>query len=114
MKFDPTLSEFNQRFADELLSAFPNGVEAVQSDGMLLFRGPIQLANGETHVGTHVAVTLEKDVHWALSIATPSEREEITRALIDNLGGQIRVMYNSGKISQYALDIVGTMRSVRG
>ena len=114
MRLDPVLSAFNQRFADELLSVFPKGVEVVQSDGMLLFRGPIQLANGDTHVGTHVAVTLEMEVHLALDAATPSEREEMTQVLIDNLGGKIRAMYSPTKIGQFALDIVGTMRSIRG
>jgi hypothetical protein len=113
MTLTANLNEFNKRFADVMLRFFSPEVEAMEDAyGMLCFRGPVPVPNDPAHVGTHVAVTLEKEVVEALAIATPVEREEITQHLIDNLGGQIRIQYDPTKIGPYALDIVGTMASV--
>jgi hypothetical protein len=65
------------------------------------------------HVGTHVAVTLEDDVVIALASAPLAEREDITQHLIESLGAAIRTQYNPLKIRPYALDVTGTMESVR-
>lgn len=113
MTLTASLNEFNKRFADAILPFFSADIEAMEDGyGMLCFRGPIPVANNPAHVGTHVAVTLEKEVTEALAIATPAVREEITQHLIDNLGWQIRIQYDPAKIGPYALDIVGTMASV--
>ncbi len=115
MKLNSNLSDFNRRFADALLPAFPANVQALQSDdGTLLFRGPIPLAEDQTKIGTHVAVSLDKQVAATLGLATPSDREEMTEILINNLGGQVRYQYNPHKIGSYALDVVGTMSILRG
>ena len=115
MKFTTDLTEFNRRMAEALKPTFHAAIKPVQpEDGTLLFRGPVPIADDPNHVGTHVAVSLDKDVLAALEAATPSEREEMTENLISNLGTQVRVQYNSNKIGPYALDVVGTMRIVRG
>ncbi|KHA80273.1 hypothetical protein NC77_02440 [Janthinobacterium lividum] len=113
MTLTTSLNEFNKRFADVMLPFFSVEIEAMEDAyGMLCFRGPIPVPNNPAHVGTHVAVTLEKEVAEALANATPVEREEITQHLIENLGWQIRIQYDPAKIGLYALDIVGTMESV--
>lgn len=115
MKFDANLNEFNRRFAEALLPTFPGNTKAVQSDdGTLLFRGPIPLANDQSHIGTHVAVSLDKEVSAALNAAVPTDREEMTEILINNLGSQVRTQYNPAKIGVIALDVVGTMRILGG
>jgi hypothetical protein len=115
MKLYANLSEFNRRFADALLSAFPADVQALQSDdGTLLFRGPIPLADDQTHIGTHVAVSLDKEVRAALSDASPADREEMIEILISNLGTQVRFQYDPSKIGPFALDVVGKMNILRG
>ena len=115
MKLYTNLSDFNRRFADALLPAFPANVQALQSDdGTLLFRGPIPLAVNQTQIGTHVAISLDKEVMAALSEASPSDREEMMEILISNLGTQTRCKYNPNKIGHYALDIVGKVDILRG
>lgn len=114
MTFNTELTEFNRRMAEALKTTFYPAIKPVQSeDGTLLFRGPIPIADDPNHVGTHVAVSLDKDVLVALEAASPSEREEMTENLISNLGTQVRVQYNSNKVGPDALDVVGTMGIVR-
>ncbi|MRV73567.1 hypothetical protein GJ700_17785 [Duganella sp. FT92W] len=113
MNLTTNLNEFNKRFAEVMRPFFSAEIEAMEDAyGMLCFRGPIPIPNNPAHVGTHVAVTLEKEVIEALASATPAVREEITQHLIDNLGCQIRIQYDPARIGPYALDIVGTMESV--
>lgn len=115
MKLYTNLSEFNRCFADALLPSFPAGVQALQSDdGTLLFRGPIPHPDDPTHVGTHVAVSLGKEVGAALSEASPADREEMAEILISSLGSQVQAQYDPTKIGPFALDVVGTMNILRG
>ena len=115
MKLYTNLSAFNRRFADVLLPSFPAGVHAFQSnDGTLLFRGQIQLPDDPAHIGTHVAVSLDKDVCAALSEASPVDREEMTEILIISLGGQVQAQYDPSKVGPFALDVVGTLNILRG
>ena len=72
MKFATDLTEFNRRMAEALKPSFHAAVTPVQSEGgTLLFRGPVPIADDPNHVGTHVAVSLDKDVHVALEAASP-------------------------------------------
>lgn len=113
MKFTENLNEFNRRFADEWLRVFPSEVEAVEADdGMLCFRGPTPM--NSTHIGTHVAVTLDKEVKAALRNASTLDRETMTNILIDSLGTSLHVQYDPNKIGQFALDIVGDMSILEG
>lgn len=113
MTLTTSLNEFNKRFADVILPFFSADIEAMDDAyGMLCFRGPIPVPNNQAHIGTHAAVTLEKEVADALANATPEEREGITQHLIENLAWQIKIQYDPTKIRQYALDVVGTMASV--
>lgn len=115
MKCHENLSAFNRRMADELRSTFAPSVKPYQAeDSTLLFRGPIPNQADPNHVGTHVAVSLEEEVRAALDAASPAEQEEMIEALLSNLGTQVRVWYNAEGIGPYALDIVGTMRTLRG
>lgn len=115
MKLYANLNEFNRRFADALLPSFPAAVQALQSDdGTLLFRGPIPLPDDPMHVGTHVAVSLNKDVWTALSQASPADSEEMTEILISSLGSQVQMQYDPSKFGPFALDVVGTMNILRG
>ena len=115
MKFSANLSEFNRRMAEAVLQTFATDVRPVQSDdGTLLFRGPIRPGDDPTQLGTHVAVSLDKDVTVALDAASPEEREEMTEILINNLGTQVQSRYNASKLGPYELDIVGTMQILRG
>jgi hypothetical protein len=114
MTLHANLNEFNQRFADALLPSFPAGIVPMEDAyGMLCFRGVVPNSGDPKHVGTHVTVTLEADVVAALDSASPAEREDITQHLIESLGAALRIQYNPAKIGPYALDIVGTMESVR-
>jgi hypothetical protein len=112
MKFDASLSEFNRQFAAALLPSFGPGIEALQSEGALLFRGPIP--NRGDHVGTHVAVFLMADIHSALEAAAPEARAQMTDDLVSNLGTQIRARYNPNKVGDVCLDVVGTLPILRG
>jgi hypothetical protein len=113
MTLTTDLNEFNKRFADAMRSFFLPEIEPMEDAyGMLCFRGPIPVPNNAAHVGTHVAVTLEREVVEALANATPELREEITLHLIDSLSWKIKIQYDPAKIGPYALDIVGTMASV--
>ncbi len=115
MKLYTNFSEFNRRITDALIPTFPANVEALESDdGKLLFRGPIPLADYPTHIGTHVAVSLDKEVRVALSEALPADREEMMEILISNLGTQVRSKYDPSKIGPFALDVIGNMNILRG
>lgn len=92
MTLTTSLNEFNKCFVDVMLPFFSADIEAMEDAyGMLCFRGPIPVPNNLAHVGTHVAVTLEKEVAEPFANATSVEREEITQHLIENLGWQIRI-----------------------
>ena len=115
MNLTKNLGEFNRRMAEELRGTFATNVEPFESeDGTLLFRGPIEGHKDPRHVGTHVAISLEKDVHVAFNNASPEEREEMTQIYLSNLGTQVKAQYNPNKIGPYALDVVGTMRVLQG
>lgn len=115
MKLSKNLSEFNLRMVAELQDTFTSTVEPFETeDGTLVFRGPIDGHADPSHVGTHVAVSLDDEVHAAIQSATPEEREEIIQVFQSNLGTQVKCLYHPKKIGTYALDIVGTMKTLRG
>ena len=115
MNLSADLNQFNRRIAEALRNAFAHAVHPVQAeDGTLLFRGPVPTADDPKHIGTHVAVSLQGDVIVALAAAPPEEREEMLTILVENLTTQIEALYNPSKIGLDALDIVGTMRILRG
>lgn len=114
MEYEKNLNEFNREFADAILSVFPSGVSALQSgDGTLLFRGPILFSGNQTFIGTHVTLSLDKEIKAVLSVASHSERQLMTEILINNLGDQIRAQYSPSQIGRVSLNIVGTMSILR-
>lgn len=115
MNLSEKLSDFNCRMVEEVNGTFARNVVPYQmDDGTLLFRGPIQGDVDPKYTGTHVAVSLEAAVHAALVDATLGECEEITQALLANLGTQVKLQYHPTTIGPYALAVVGTMRTVIG
>lgn len=115
MKLTENLSDFNRRMADELRSTFASSVKPFQSEeGVLLFRGPISGHKDPKHVGTHVAVVLEKDVVNALNRAEPHQREEMVHNLLSSLGTQVKAQYNPSNLGADALQVIGTMPIVKG
>lgn len=48
----------------------------------------------------------------AAAAASLADREEMTRVLLDNLGTQVKCQYDPKNIGPYALDIIGTMRTI--
>lgn len=115
MKLTDKLSEFNRRMADEVRSAFASSVRPYQTeDGGLVFRGPIAGHKDPDHVGTHVSVSLAKDVVAALNDAEPSRREEMIQDLLANLGTQVKMQYDPNNVGPYALQVTGTMRTMTG
>jgi hypothetical protein len=115
LKLSKNLSEFNLRMAAELQGTFTPTVQPFETeDGTLVFRGPIDGHADPSHVGTHVAVSLDDEVHAAIQSATPEEREEIIQVFQSNLGTQVKCLYHPQKIGTYALNIVGTMKAIRG
>lgn len=115
MKLSKNLSEFNIRMAEELQDTFAPTVQPFETeDGTLVFRGPIDGHADPTHVGTHVAVSLDDEVRAAMQSATPEEREEMIQVFLSNLGTQVKFRYHPQKIGAYAMDIVGTMKTLRG
>lgn len=113
MKFDKNLSDFNRLFAAEWMGVFPKGVDAFQSeDGTLLFRGPIAIPDYPTHIGTHVAVSLDQDVEKKLSEASPADLQTLTEILICSLGSSLQAQFDPNKNRQYALEIIGTMNLI--
>lgn len=115
MEFTDKLSEFNRRMADVLRPTFASSVSPYQTeDGALVFRGPIVGHKDLHHVGTHVHISLEKDVLAALDNAERSRREEMIQDLITNLGTQVRMQYDPNNIGPYALSVTGTMHTLTG
>jgi hypothetical protein len=115
MNLTPDLGEFNRRLVTALAGTFGALVEPMQSeDGTLLFRGPIPGESEPSHVGTHVAVSLEKEVKAALDAVASGERDEMMENLINNLSTQVKARYDPTNIGPFALEFVGTMRIVRG
>jgi len=113
MKLTENLSDFNRRMADELRSTFAFSVKPYQTEeGALVFRGPIAGHKDPKYVGTHATVSLEKEVVAALASAEPSRREEIIVNLLSNLGTQVKAQYGPNNVGSYALQVVGTMRTV--
>jgi hypothetical protein len=114
MKLTENLSEFNRRMADELQSTFAPSIRPYQTeDGALVFRGPIA-GRDPQHVGTHASISLEKDVLAALNDAAPSQRGEMTKNLLANLGTQVRAQYDPNNIGQVALEVKGTVAILKG
>lgn len=115
MELTDKLSEFNRRIADALRNTFAPSVKAYQTeDGALVFRGPIVGHRDPEHVGTHVHVSLEKEVLAVLDSAKPARREEMMQDLLANLGTQVRMQYDPDKVGPYALSVTGTMRTLTG
>lgn len=115
MLLTKNLGEFNRRMAEELRGTFAPTVEPFESeDGTLLFRGPIKGDQDPNHIGTHVAVSLDRDVRAAMELASPQEREEMIQIFLSNLGTQVKVQYDVKNIGPNALHVVGTMHILRG
>jgi hypothetical protein len=115
LKLSKNLSDFNLRMVGELQGTFTTIVQPFETeDGTLVFRGPIDGHADPSHVGTHVAVSLDNEVHAAIHSATPEEREEIIQVLQSNLGTQVKCLYHPQKIGTNALEIVGTMKTLGG
>ena len=115
MNLTKNLNAFNRRMVAELQGTFVSNVEPFESeDGTLLFRGPVEGHENPDHIGTHVAISLDKDVRAALESASSEKREEITQIYLSNLGTQVKMQYNPKKIGAYALDVLGSMRVLQG
>lgn len=115
MNLSKDLSDFNHRMVKELEKSFASNVEPYQMDGgTLVFRGPIEGHPDPKHIGTHVAVSLDADVRRAMESANPAERDEMTQIFLANLGTRVKIEYHPTKIGLDALDIVGTMRTLKG
>ena len=115
MKFEPNLHEFNCRLVGVLRPTFPSDVKALQSaDGTLQFRGPIRCIDGQAGIGTHVEVSLAKEVTVALSEASAAYRDAMMNNLICHLRTQVSAKYDPNKIGEHALNIVGTMLNITG
>ena len=114
MKLHSNLSDFNRRFADALLPTFPAGVKAFRSDdGTLLFRGLIPLQDDPQHVGTHVAVSLDKEVIAELEGTSLTDRDEKIKILISSLGTKVQMQYDPNKFGPDAIDVVGHIDILR-
>ncbi|WP_157214684.1 hypothetical protein [Polaromonas sp. CF318] len=106
---------FNRRMADELRTTFAADIEPFELiDGTLVFRGLIEGHRDPHHVGTHVAVSLEKDVRDAMERAPTAERAEMVQIYLDSLGTQVKAQYDPKAIGLDALEVVGTMRTLQG
>ncbi len=115
MKLYSTLSPFNKRLAEVLVPIFPAGAYAAEDgEGTLLIRAPTPIPTNPNHIGSHVAVTLEKSIRDALEAASPSGREVMTQAMIDSLATQIKLQYDPNAVGQFAMDFVGTKNSLEG
>lgn len=115
MDFIGDLNEFNRTLAEILRPTFDASVSPYQTaDGALVFRGPIVGHRDPRHIGTHVHVSLEEDVVAALDSAEPSRRQDMIQDLVANLGTRVRMQYDPNNIGEYALSVVGTMRTLNG
>lgn len=115
MKLTQQMSEFNRRLADQLRETFaPNVLPYQAEDGSLLFRGPIDGHRDPKHQGTHVSVELDGEVRAALDGASAEAREEMIENLLASLGSQVRTQYHPQRIGPYALQVHGTMRTLKG
>ena len=115
MNLSKTLNDFNRRMVEELRGTFAANVTPFQTeDEMLVFRGPIEGNKDQNHIGTHVAVSLDKEVRHTMEIASIAQREEMTQTLLTNLGTQVKCQYHPQKIGQSALDVIGTMKTING
>lgn len=113
MNLTQELSEFNRRMVGELQGTFAPSVSPFQTEyGTLVFRGPIEGHKDPKHVGTHVSVELDSEVHDALASAEPDAKEEMMEALMANLGTQVRTQYNPRRIGEYALRVRGSIRTI--
>ena len=66
------------------------------------------------HIGTHVAVSLDAEVCRTMDAASPSEREDMIQIYLANLGSRVKIEYDPKNIGPYAIDVVGTMRTLKG
>lgn len=102
------LSEFNQAFASEVNSLFPNNVKAFQVVGdkkeALYFRGPVPNSISE---GTHSAIMLTEEVRNILNTSDQVKRLELTEVLIGNLSGQIRATYDKDNLPNTIETVIG-------
>lgn len=115
MNLSEDLSDFNRRMAEELRGTFAANVRPYETEeGYLVFRGPIEGHSDPSHIGTHVAISLNAEVQRALAIASAAEREEMTRLFLSNIGTRAKCEYHPRRIGPYALDVVGTMRTLTG
>ena len=114
MNIHKDLSELNRRLAESLASSFEANVIPYESgdDGSLLFRGPITNVSDPKYIGTHVAVSIERDVHAALEAASEVDRKDLIDRLVDNLGTQVRVGYHPEQVVQFAMKVIGTMATI--
>lgn len=115
MKLSENLNDFNRSMAEELRGTFASNVKPFETEeGYLVFRGPIEGHSDPNHIGTHVAVSLTAEVQRALAAASHAEREEMTKIFLSNLGTRVKCEYHPRQIGPCALDIVGTMNTLRG
>ena len=115
MNLSKNLNDFNRRMVEELRGTFAANVTPFQTeDEMLVLRGPIEGHEDPKHIGTHVAVSLDQDVRHAMELASIAQREEMTQTLLSNLGTQVKYQYHPQKIGLYALDVIGTMKTING
>lgn len=49
-----------------------------------------------------------------MELASIAQRKEMTQMLLSNLGTQVKCQYHPQKISQYAIDVIGTMKTISG
>jgi hypothetical protein len=115
VKLYTALSPFNSRLAEVLIPTFPAGAHAAEDgDGTLLMRVPTPSPTHPDHIGSHVAVSLEKSVREALETASVPDRELMMQTLVDSLASQIQIQYNPNAVGQFAMDFVGTMNTLEG
>lgn len=114
MNIHQNLGELNRRLAESLTPSFATNVVPYESgdDGSLLFRGPIANNSDPKHIGTHVAVSIERDVRATLEATSGVECEELVERLVDSLGTQVKVRYHPEQVGQFALEVIGTMATI--
>jgi hypothetical protein len=82
--------------------------------GGYFIRAPTPSLTHPDHIGTHVAVSLEKSVREALDTASAPDREVMMQTLVDSLASQIQIQYSPNAVGQFAMDFVGTMNTLEG